>query len=87
MMEPIQGEAGVLVPDQGYLTKVRELCTKYNVSNGSCLQDEPQIATVFTLDDGGQIFDLCPCCPRYWNLLVVTRTRAVKRLKSFVGFI
>ena len=32
MVEPIQGEAGVLVPDQGYLTKVRELCTKYNVS-------------------------------------------------------
>uniref|UniRef100_A0A3B3VAE1 Ornithine aminotransferase n=1 Tax=Poecilia latipinna TaxID=48699 RepID=A0A3B3VAE1_9TELE len=31
MVEPIQGEAGVVVPDQGYLTKVRELCTKYNV--------------------------------------------------------
>lgn len=32
MVEPIQGEAGVVVPDQGYLTKVRDLCTKYNVS-------------------------------------------------------
>ncbi|XP_005091135.1 ornithine aminotransferase, mitochondrial isoform X1 [Aplysia californica] len=31
MFEPIQGEAGVVVPDEGYLTKVRELCTKYNV--------------------------------------------------------
>ena len=31
MVEPIQGEAGVVVPDAGYLTKVRELCTKYNV--------------------------------------------------------
>uniref|UniRef100_A0A8C6Q1Q8 Ornithine aminotransferase n=1 Tax=Nothobranchius furzeri TaxID=105023 RepID=A0A8C6Q1Q8_NOTFU len=31
MVEPIQGEAGVVVPDQGYLTKVRQLCTKYNV--------------------------------------------------------
>lgn len=31
MVEPIQGEAGVVVPDHGYLTKVRELCTKYNV--------------------------------------------------------
>jgi len=31
MVEPIQGEAGVFVPDDGYLTKVRELCTKYNV--------------------------------------------------------
>lgn len=31
MVEPIQGEAGVVVPDEGYLTRVRELCTKYNV--------------------------------------------------------
>lgn len=31
MVEPIQGEAGVMVPDPGYLTKVRELCTKHNV--------------------------------------------------------
>lgn len=30
-MEPIQGEAGVIVPQPGYLKKVRELCTKYNV--------------------------------------------------------
>eukprot|EP00611_Tribonema_gayanum_P014530 TRINITY_DN2594_c0_g1_i3.p1 TRINITY_DN2594_c0_g1~~TRINITY_DN2594_c0_g1_i3.p1 ORF type:complete len:411 (-),score=-2.20 TRINITY_DN2594_c0_g1_i3:349-1581(-) len=31
MVEPIQGEAGVVVPDDGYLTKVRSLCTEYNV--------------------------------------------------------
>lgn len=31
MVEPIQGEAGVVVPDDGYLTGVRELCTRYNV--------------------------------------------------------
>lgn len=31
MVEPIQGEAGVVVPSDGYLKKVRELCTKYNV--------------------------------------------------------
>ncbi|CAH2050748.1 unnamed protein product, partial [Iphiclides podalirius] len=31
MVEPIQGEAGVVIPDAGYLKKVRELCTKYNV--------------------------------------------------------
>lgn len=31
MLEPIQGEGGVIIPDNGYLTKVRELCTKYNV--------------------------------------------------------
>lgn len=31
MVEPIQGEAGVVVPDEGYLKKVRELCSKYHV--------------------------------------------------------
>jgi len=31
MVEPIQGEAGVVVPDDGYLAGVRALCDKYNV--------------------------------------------------------
>ncbi len=31
MFEPIQGEAGVVVPDEGYLKGVRDLCTQYNV--------------------------------------------------------
>lgn len=31
MVEPIQGEAGVVVPDEGYLRGVRELCTRYSV--------------------------------------------------------
>ncbi len=31
MVEPIQGEAGVIVPDDGYLSGVRDLCDKYNV--------------------------------------------------------
>ena len=31
MFEPIQGEAGVVVPDEGYLKGVRNLCTQYNV--------------------------------------------------------
>ena len=31
MVEPIQGEAGVVVPDEGYLQGVRKLCDKYNV--------------------------------------------------------
>ncbi len=30
MVEPIQGEAGVVVPNEGYLKGVRDLCTKYN---------------------------------------------------------
>ena len=31
MVEPIQGEAGVVVPDEGYLSGIRKLCDKYNV--------------------------------------------------------
>ena len=31
MVEPIQGEAGVIIPPEGYLRKVREICTKNNV--------------------------------------------------------
>jgi ornithine--oxo-acid transaminase len=31
LVEPIQGEAGVIIPPPGYLTKVRELCNTHNV--------------------------------------------------------
>jgi ornithine--oxo-acid transaminase len=31
MVEPIQGEAGVVVPDEGYLKSASELCKKHNV--------------------------------------------------------
>jgi len=30
LVEPIQGEAGVFVPDEGYLSKCKVLCKKYN---------------------------------------------------------
>lgn len=29
--ESIQGEAGIIIPQDGYLRKVRDLCTKYNI--------------------------------------------------------
>ena len=31
MVEPIQGEAGVIVPEDDYLPRVSELCKKYNI--------------------------------------------------------
>jgi ornithine--oxo-acid transaminase len=31
LVEPIQGEAGVIVPPAGYLKRARELCTQHNV--------------------------------------------------------
>lgn len=32
LIEPIQGEAGVIIPPKGYFTKVRQLCTDRNVT-------------------------------------------------------
>jgi ornithine--oxo-acid transaminase len=32
LLEPIQGEAGVIIPPTGYFTRVRELCTANNVT-------------------------------------------------------
>ncbi|XP_022720267.1 ornithine aminotransferase, mitochondrial isoform X1 [Durio zibethinus] len=31
LFEPIQGEAGVIIPPEGYLKAVRDLCSKYNI--------------------------------------------------------
>lgn len=31
LMEPIQGEAGIIVPPEGFLQQVRELCTEKNI--------------------------------------------------------
>jgi len=32
LIEPIQGEAGVIIPPPGYFRRVRELCTQHNVT-------------------------------------------------------
>lgn len=31
LVEPIQGEAGVIIPDEGYLKKVRKICDKHDI--------------------------------------------------------
>jgi len=31
LVEPIQGEAGIIVPPRGWLKKIREICSKHNV--------------------------------------------------------
>ncbi|HSO69528.1 MAG TPA: ornithine--oxo-acid transaminase [Arachnia sp.] len=60
LIEPIQGEAGVIIPPQGYLRAVRELCTEHNVL---LIADEIQsglgrTGTTFACDREGVVPDL-----------------------------
>ena len=50
MVEPIQGEAGVIIPDDDYMENVYNLCQKYNVL---LIADEVQTGTGRT----GQLID------------------------------
>ena len=55
LVEPIQGEAGVFVPDEGYLTKAKELCAK----NGTLfIADEVQTGIART----GSLLAVCGNC-------------------------
>lgn len=60
LLEPIQGEAGVIIPPPGYLRTVRELCTRHNVL---LIADEIQsglgrVGTTFACDREGVVPDL-----------------------------
>jgi ornithine--oxo-acid transaminase len=60
LIEPIQGEAGVIIPPPGYLRTVRDLCTKHNVL---LIADEIQsglgrTGTTFACDLEGVVPDL-----------------------------
>lgn len=49
IVEPIQGEAGIILPNKGYLKAVRELCTQHNIL---MIVDEIQTGLMRT----GQLF-------------------------------
>ena len=55
LVEPIQGEAGVYVPDTDYLTKCRAICTKYNAL---FIADEVQTGIALT----GSLLAVCGNC-------------------------
>jgi ornithine--oxo-acid transaminase len=55
LVEPIQGEAGVMVPDDGYIQKAKELCKKNNVL---LLADEVQTGIGRT----GALLRVCGDC-------------------------
>ena len=55
LVEPIQGEAGVYVPSEGYLSAAKELCAKYNVL---FIADEVQTGIART----GRLLATCGNC-------------------------
>jgi ornithine--oxo-acid transaminase len=60
LIEPIQGEAGVIIPPEGYLRAVREACTRANVL---FIADEIQsglgrVGTTFACDREGVVPDV-----------------------------
>ena len=55
LVEPIQGEAGVYVPDEGYLIKAKALCEEYNVL---FIADEVQTGIART----GRLLATCGNC-------------------------
>ncbi|MCP4122507.1 MAG: ornithine--oxo-acid transaminase [Bacteroidetes bacterium] len=55
MVEPIQGEAGIIVPDEGYLLKAREICSRHNVL---LIADEIQTGIART----GKLMAICGEC-------------------------
>ena len=55
LVEPIQGEAGVFVPDNDYLSKCRAICTKYNAL---FIADEVQTGIART----GSLLAVCGNC-------------------------
>lgn len=55
LVEPIQGEAGVYVPSEGYLTKARELC---KANNALFIADEVQTGIART----GSLLAVCGNC-------------------------
>jgi ornithine--oxo-acid transaminase len=55
LVEPIQGEAGVYVPSEGYLAKAKELCQKHNVL---FIADEVQTGIART----GKLLATCGNC-------------------------
>lgn len=71
MVEPIQGEAGVKIPDDGYLRGVRELCSKYKVR-----------ALLWFFKYGLFVQCLKKKTWIFWNLIFKTRKNYRLKLKS-----
>ena len=72
MVEPIQGEAGVKIPDDGYLRGVRELCSKYKVR-----------ALLWFFLSMDHLYSVLKKTWIFWNLIFKTRKNYRLKLKSY----
>ena len=66
LVEPIQGEAGVVVPPPGYLREVREICDRRNIA---LILDEIQTGLGRTGKMLAEEHDASAAAPRLWQAL------------------
>ncbi len=81
IIEPMQGSAGVIVPPQGYLKRLREICDKHGIL---LIFDEVitgfgRLGTKFGADYFGVIPDMITCAKGLTNGVVPMGAVAVKR--------
>ena len=85
ILEPIQGEIGIAIPDQNYLAKVRDLCTKNNIL---LILDEIQTAirtgSFFAFEQYGVLPDVL-CLSKSWSYgipfgLIVTSSKLASKM-------
>jgi beta-alanine--pyruvate transaminase len=81
IVEPMQGSAGVVLPPQGYLKRLREICDKYGIL---LIFDEVitgfgRLGTRFASDYFGVVPDIITCAKGLTNGAVPMGAVAVKR--------
>ena len=76
-MEPIQGEAGVIVPDENYWRKVSQLCKKHNI-----LLAFDEVQTGFGRTGKNFAHQLYNVKPDLTFVLKIRISKALQRLKK-----
>jgi acetylornithine/N-succinyldiaminopimelate aminotransferase len=87
MVEPIQGEAGVIIPDRGYLQGIRKICDDHNLL---MIADEVQTGigrtgTLFACEQSDVIPDMITVAKALGNGVPIGALMATGRLASAFG--
>ena len=87
MVEPIQGEGGVVVPDDDYLKGVREICSRHNIL---LIFDEIQVGMgrtgkLFAYEHFGLTPDIITLAKALGNGLPIGAMMATEELKNAFG--